>query len=524
MKTHNKEEKMKKVLSILLCLATLIGSFSVCSVSANADSSLSSGDISTENFDSLLIPNQIVLLTRTRPKITQYIGSDYCEAYGLLLSDIEIFPDMEADVVTDFMRLVDEKIDEILITLTLANPLDMEYALETLMKNPEIISLQQNYYVYPETIVYPEATDYDPVANQQWALDVIGVQDAWEMGFIGSSNVTVAVIDTGIDTQHPDLELNIDMVNSWNLAEINDDIDDNNGHGTAMAGVIGADYDDYGINGVCQNINILSIKIEDDNNISTFGNLQQGVIAAIVRDADVINISSTIVAHFSYNHPKENNYYDNYDGLIITSAGNDGALMSSCESAAGKVNAPETFIVVGASGASDNSWENSNYDPEHVDLFAPGKDIYSTHINSTGYILASGSSFSAAYVSAACALIMSHAPHLTGQEVKSLILNNVELFDSLTGLCSTGGRLAIDNAIIALYNQSRPAYSKGDLNGDGSITTVDYALAKRIVLNTYTPTETEASAADINGNGTVDATDYALIQRYYNKTFYFSPF
>ena len=79
--------------------------------------------------------------------------------------------------------------------------------------------------------------------------------------------------------------------------------------------------------------------------------------------------------------------------------------------------------------------------------------------------------------------------------------------------------------IDASYNESRPVYSRGDVNGNGKIGTIDYAMCKRLYLgtNTFTPSPEQLAAADANGNGRIDTADYAMIRRYVLRTFYFPP-
>jgi len=72
-------------------------------------------------------------------------------------------------------------------------------------------------------------------------------------------------------------------------------------------------------------------------------------------------------------------------------------------------------------------------------------------------------------------------------------------------------------------NETRPAYSKGDLNGDGQITSVDYLMLKRIFLGTLTPTVQQLFAADVNKDGKIASVDYLMVRRYFYQTYYFPP-
>ena len=82
----------------------------------------------------------------------------------------------------------------------------------------------------------------------------------------------------------------------------------------------------------------------------------------------------------------------------------------------------------------------------------------------------------------------------------------------------------IDNVTpVDGFDENRGAYSRGDVNGNGTIDPNDYLIAKRAYLGTYTPTAAEIDIMDINRNGVVDSNDYLYIQRYYFRTYYFPP-
>ncbi|MBQ8325056.1 MAG: S8 family serine peptidase [Clostridia bacterium] len=188
----------------------------------------------------------------------------------------------------------------------------------------------------------------------------------------------------------------------------------------------------------------------------------------------------------------------------------------------GKRHNDPNWIIVGASTVSDGIAAYSNYSATYCDLFAPGDNIYSTDLGNE-YTTMSGTSFAAPYVTAAAALIMSHATHLTPLEVKSLLMSTVDEGQAFEGKCVSGGRLSIINAVNQLYTENRSAYTLGDLDGNGTVTSSDANIVRQIHMQTIAPTEQQSSAADINGNGRVNLLDYALITQFVNKTAYFPP-
>lgn len=112
---------------------------------------------------------------------------------------------------------------------------------------------------------------------------------------------------------------------------------------------------------------------------------------------------------------------------------------------------------------------------------------------------------------------------LTPIQIKQYLMDNVTPVDGFNQLCVAGGILNISATVLAIYNENRGAYSRGDVNGNGTIDPNDYLIAKRAYLGTYTPTAAEIDIMDINRNGVVDSNDYLYIQRYYFRTYYFPP-
>ena len=127
------------------------------------------------------------------------------------------------------------------------------------------------------------------------------------------------------------------------------------------------------------------------------------------------------------------------------------------------------------------------------------------------------------HVAAAAALIMSHATHLTPAQVRELLIETATVTTGLTDKCVADGYLNIKRAVDTLYAELRPAFSRGDISGNGKINAQDYMMAKRIVLGTYTANADQLSGADANDDGAVNAQDYMMIRRYVLGTFYFPP-
>ena len=251
-----------------------------------------------------------------------------------------------------------------------------------------------------------------------------------------------------------------------------------------------------------------------------FSDICAAIDYAVDCGAQIINLSCTFrSAAYSVK------FSEYSDVLFVCAAGNNGISASSDPDEIGIWNHPSNVIVVGASDSTDAKGSFSNFDANIVELFAPGCDVCSLELDGT-MRQGSGTSFSAPMVTGAAALIMSHATHLSAQEVRLLIMDYSEPVSALSSYCASGRRLNLTGIISYLYSDDvhRTAYTKGDVDGDGTITANDYLLCKRHVLGTYTLTGSALGAADVNSSGTVTALDYGLIQRYCYRTFYFPPY
>ncbi len=354
----------------------------------------------------------------------------------------------------------------------------------------------------------------DPRFEEQWALDNTGQTDglpdadidapeAWDI-HTGDPNVIVAVLDSGIDYNHPDLAANMWInpgeVNQPGVVEPNDfnDVDDDdNGyvddiygydfvdndsnpmdehyHGTVAAGIIGAvGNNDEGIAGVCWTVRLMALRILDTNGEGSVGDAIEAIEYAILMGADVINASWG-----TYDYMYSQSLYDviadagDAGILFVAGAGNDGYYGAAYPAAYGGYYGLDNVISVMATDHNDNRayWSfgsASNYG-YNVDLGAPGMFILSTFpTNETAAMAArgystdydvldgndvpvaqgrsiSGTSAAAPYVAGAAALMWSVNPDFTHTQIKQLILRSVD--KTLPGLCVSEGRLNLANAM-----------------------------------------------------------------------------
>ncbi|HZU31378.1 MAG TPA: S8 family serine peptidase [Candidatus Angelobacter sp.] len=274
-----------------------------------------------------------------------------------------------------------------------------------------------------------------------WGLSAINAPAAWDT--TQGSGVVVAVIDTGVDYNHPDLAANIwtnpnevdgnffdddgngfiDDVRGWNFVFGNNDPIDHNGHGTHVAGTIAATGNNgLGVIGVAWNARIMALKGLDD-----FGNgfdftLAPAIMYAATNGADVINASWDSVSG-SQTIEEAIQFATSLGVVFVAPAGN----FSQDASNSFPGNSPEV-ITVASSGPFGNFSFFSNFGPK-IDVTAPGEDILSLQASGTfngqpvidGYTRMSGTSMAAAHVSGVVALILSQNPGYSPDTVRTIL-------------------------------------------------------------------------------------------------------
>ncbi|MBQ7779735.1 MAG: S8 family serine peptidase [Clostridia bacterium] len=312
--------------------------------------------------------------------------------------------------------------------------------------------------------------DEEEVNQYPWGIIKTNVEGAWNIA-PGSHNIKVGVIDSGI-AQHPNLLDN--LVAGKNFFN-NSSTGDTYGHGTGVAGVIGAVAGNgLDVQGVCQNVSLVPLKVytTKDENGYTNGNSDDVAYAidyATDNGIHIINCSMEIRADDS----AVAQAIINYPGLFVTAAGNDDSDNDGTPQYPSDYTKTLTNVIsVGASYFMkvtqdtdvDTIYVSSNFGANSVDLFAPGYDFKSTWINDEGQKEVSGTSYAAPFVSGAAALIMSVRPDLSPAEVKKCIMDSVDKSNAFAGKCVSGGRL---NVYKAVRLATQPQTFTGDVNGDG---------------------------------------------------------
>jgi len=338
---------------------------------------------------------------------------------------------------------------------------------------------------------------------QQWGLHGthgIQAETAWDITTGNRATVRVGVIDSGLDA-HPDLNAN--RVNEGgdfvNMANLNNNIPgtlraDPSGHGTQVAGVIGATGTVAdGVAGVCWNVQLipLQVSIWSSNawRLDTAATARS-ITWAANNNVDVLNLSGTWTAE----PVAIRNAISNFNGVFVAAAGNGDANGNGINNDTTRIwpsdySRGQTFsnrvISVGAINSAGNRTTWSNYGAESVSLFAPGNGILTTAVGG-GYSSVNGTSFAAPIVAGVAALIKSTYSSATGVEIKNAIMFGSDA--ALSTLCVAGGRL---NAYKSLNNFAQlvndgKIYNIKNLGSGLAMTASSTANASAVKQNTFT--------------------------------------
>ncbi|ALP38367.1 serine protease [Paenibacillus sp. IHB B 3084] len=251
-------------------------------------------------------------------------------------------------------------------------------------------------------------------SRYQWNLPATETNRGWALSK-GSKNVVVAVVDTGVDMDHPDLKGQI--LPGHNVVSPKEKPYDDVGHGTHVAGIISALVNNgEGVAGMTWYNKVMPVKVLDQSGSGTTYSVAEGIIWAADHGAKVINLSLGNYAQAEFLHDAIKYAYDK-DVVLVAATGNDNTERPGYPAAY-----PEVFAV-SATDASMHRASFSNYG-DYVDVMAPGASIASTYPGNQ-YAALSGTSMASPHVSALAALVRSINPDLTNKEVMDLMRHSV---------------------------------------------------------------------------------------------------
>jgi subtilisin family serine protease len=332
-------------------------------------------------------------------------------------------------------------------------------------KNPNVVCGKN--YIYRRL-----KTPNDPHFSSLWGMTKIGAPSAWDSS-TGSSSIKVAIIDTGILRTHPDLSANIyinmgeipnngidDDLNGYvddrfgfNTINNNSNTTDGKGHGTHVAGIVGAvGNNGVGVTGVAWSTSLIPVKVLDDNGDGTSESVAAGVDYARIIGADILNLS---LGGPSSDSVLQNALQSasNAGKLLVFAAGNEGTNNNITPSFPANYSFSNS-LTVAATNQSDQLASFSNYGTSTVHLSAPGVGILSTFLGNS-YAPFDGTSMAAPYVAGALAILRSLGA--TASQSKSCILNGVTKIQGLPVI--SGGRLNLASAVSLCLPAGTPTAS-----------------------------------------------------------------
>lgn len=355
-------------------------------------------------------------------------------------------------------------------------------AIDKYNQDPNVEYAEPNYIL--RTHFIPNDTYFDP---HQWALRNTGrfrngtldadikASQAWDIS-TGSNNVIIAVVDTGIDPSHPDLFNNV--ISGWNFISNNNNPMDDVGHGTHVAGIIGAHGNNgMGISGVMWDTSLLPVKVCDLDDCPIDA-IADGIVYAVDRGAKVINTS---LGTYPPGSPSPTalydavNYANSHGVLVVASAGNEGNNNDILPVYPASYGLPNV-ISVAATDQNDVMVEFTNFGTS-VHVAAPGANILSTMgPNLTpalctasefpGYDYCMGTSMSAPHVAGIAGLLYSYYTNFTYTQIRQTIYNYSDIVPNIVGRI-TFGRVNAYRSLSSLLtptNLSASAASSSGIN------------------------------------------------------------
>jgi subtilisin family serine protease len=320
-------------------------------------------------------------------------------------------------------------------------------------------------YAEPNYIAYAADTyPGDPDIGRQWNMRRIYAPAAWDLT-MGSYSIVVAVVDSGIDSGHPEFAQRI--LPGWDYVENDYLPDDQFGHGTHVSGILAAAANNgLGVAGLAADVNILPLKVLDSTGVGTSDNVATAIRRAADNSAQIINLSLQVLGDSITLH-----------NAVIYAAGDKGSLVVAAAGNYGNVGNPEVYpaaypeAFTVAASTHDDEWASYSGYNDHVDLAAPGgtlsDPIWSTVLMSQGsYGYDFGTSMATPLVSAAAALVWTYRPAAPTLEVTGILkqaADKVGVFPYVNGRNQHFGygRLNVGKAVRLAYPPSLSASPSG---------------------------------------------------------------
>lgn len=451
-----KEKLLLVLLSVIFAFAMIITPNMQTAKAADDETTAEAEEVITDDF----VDNEIlVVMDELVGGINKVIPIDFFKDLKLNISKIEDLT-LSTDSYIDYYNELDEEDQNFHQILKITLPVHSKsLVLKTVKALNSLVGVE---FAEPNYIQQVCSVANDPYFYQQWGYhSELGadVLNAWNIT-TGSRAIRVGIIDSGIDLDHPDLVDN--LVEGKSFVDNVTTADDTYGHGTHVAGIIGAVGDNnLGVSGVCKKVSLVPLRVSVDQYVET-----DKIVKAINYAKNLWGKESQIsVLNLSAGQRKNDsalkNAIGNYPGLFVVAGGNSAIDIDSCDYYPASYDIENT-IVVGALAAYNRKWIDSNYGSKKIDIFAPGANIKSTVLDGS-YDYKSGTSMAAPFVTGVAALMLSVNPDLSAKELKASIMGNARIVNDngtnpIEGLCVTNGILdaykAVSSVALDMYGTS----------------------------------------------------------------------
>lgn len=281
-------------------------------------------------------------------------------------------------------------------------------AIAALSSNPHIKSAEKDMLLEPQQVI-----PNDPQYPAAWHLPKIQAPQAWDN--TGGAGIKVAILDTGVDSSHPDLKGQV--LPGWNTVSNNTDTADIYGHGTQVAGVVAAlTNNGIGVASIAGQTKLLPVRVSNDSASGTAftSDIVEAITWAVDNGALVANVSFAVGT--STTAAAAAQYMRNHGGIVVVAAGNSSRELTYADMS--------SEITVAATDDSDQKAGWSNYG-NPIDIAAPGVGIWST-TRGGGYAAVSGTSFASPATAAVVALIMAENYWLSPTEVEAVLESSAD--------------------------------------------------------------------------------------------------
>jgi thermitase len=327
-------------------------------------------------------------------------------------------------------------------------------------------------YAEPDFFLFKsqEKTPDDPFYTLDYALvdspqdHDIDAPSAWATR---TSCAKVAILDTGIDTDHPDLAPNVykssdkpnnnkdddkngyvDDTYGWNVINGKGSGEDDNGHGTHVSGIVaGRGNNANGSSGICWSAQLVAVKFMNSKGKGSTSAAIDGIDYAVKNGAKIVNCSFGSSSKSSALHDAVD-YAQDHNVLLVVAAGNDSENIDKNPIYPASYT-DSNILAVAASTDEDTLASFSNYGSEGVDVAAPGDEIFSTYLGG-GYKYLSGTSMAAPYAAGTAALLRKQEPDATYGNLRYAIRHKVDKPPALAGKVAYDGRLNVQKALAAI--------------------------------------------------------------------------